>query len=78
MKLKDKALLIIDTVSQDDEVTTMILHPRRKVDTSSLIKKFNLIYECAHVAIGTCDNPHKEWVKNVESTYKAMHKDGAF
>ena len=78
LSLVDKALLVIEALAMDEEVEYMIMQPEGKVDVGSLIKKFCAIYEYAHVARGTCGNPHKDWVKHLESTYAAMHKHGVF
>jgi len=36
------------------------------------------IYRFAHVALCTCENPHKDWVKKLEDDFKKFHKMGMF
>lgn len=33
------------------------------------------LYSIAHCATGLCDNPHEDWVKELNQTYKEL-KDG--
>lgn len=39
-------------------------------------KRLEKIYKLAHVARGTCGNPHNDWAKEVESDHKAFKKNG--
>ena len=34
------------------------------------------IYTFAHIANGHCKNPHKDWVKDLDKTYRALKKQG--
>jgi hypothetical protein len=34
------------------------------------------IYTFAHVANGHCENPHEDWVRDLDATYKQLKKDG--
>jgi len=33
------------------------------------------IYKYSHIAIGSCKNPHKDWIKELNDMYKALKKD---
>lgn len=59
---KNRALLVIETLCADDIVWT----DQNRTD----------IYEIAHVALGTCSNPHKDWVKKTENLFLAFEKGG--
>lgn len=39
-------------------------------------KRLEKIYKLAHAARGTCGNPHTDWIKEIESDYKAFKKMG--
>jgi len=56
---KDKALLVIEG---------MILATEPGDEFSGAIYKF------AHVGLGDCRNPHEDWVKELEKTYRKLVK----
>ena len=78
MKRVDKALLVIEALAMDEEIETYLMHGKTPIDRDLVLRKFCDIYYYAHVARGTCGNPHKDWVERLESTYAAMHKQGVF
>ena len=38
--------------------------------------KLNMIYKYAHIGVGNCKNKHEDWVKDAETTEKALKKFG--
>lgn len=38
-------------------------------------KMLNACYKFAHVALGHCENPHNEWLKELEETYSKLKDD---
>ena len=59
---KNRALLVIETLCGNDITWT----DQNRID----------IYEIAHVALGTCSNPHEDWVKKTEDLFTAFEKGG--
>lgn len=54
---KGKTLLVIDHLLANIESEDKLL---------------NKLYRFAHCATGICDNPHPDWIKEVEETYQAL------
>ena len=59
---KNRALIVIETLCVDDIVWT----DQNRTD----------IYEIAHVALGTCENTHEDWVKKTEDLFKQFEEAG--
>ena len=64
-----KALKVIESISSTIGTTTKkkIAVDRRDIDN---------IYAYAHIASGTCDNPHKDWVNQLNEHYDRLKKMG--
>lgn len=41
-----------------------------------LNEKDEPFYRIAHVALGSCGNPHKDWREELDKEYKQLIKDG--
>ena len=66
MTLQEKALRTIEG---------MILSYCPVLDTEEH-KLLNQIYAYAHVAVGECDNKHRDWVKELNADYRKLKKHG--
>jgi len=55
--LKGKALLCIDHILSNIESEDPLL---------------GKLYRIAHCAIGVCENPHEDWIKEVNETYESF------
>ncbi len=55
------------------EVIQVFTTPDIKMPNQERLEK---IYKLAHAARGTCGNPHADWIKELESDYKAFKKMG--
>ena len=62
LSLKDKALRVVEVMSELASVEKTTLDPDE-------------VYRLVHVGTGTCNNPHPDWVKELEDTYQAF-KEG--
>ena len=64
-----KALKVIESISSTIGTTTKkkITVDRRDIDN---------IYAYAHIASGTCDNTHKDWVNQLNEHYDRLKKMG--
>ena len=83
LSLVDKALLVIEALTTEGAVFDLEFDViQGRVKDKRLLKLnrvFTDIYKCAHVARKpSCNSSHKEWVKHLNQTYDAMHKDGQF
>jgi hypothetical protein len=60
MKLKDKALLVIEAISASDKKLTL--------------KQTGAIHRFAHIGADRCGNKHPDWVEDLEKTYEEFKK----
>jgi len=63
MDIKYKALVAIEGLMFDDIEMTCE-------------DKLARIYKFAHVALGTCQNPHEDWVRELDETLEALERFG--
>ena len=67
MNIKDKALKVIEL---------MCLYSTKDDGAEVLSAILEDIYSYAHVAIGNCKNPHKDWVNELDIVYKKLVEEG--
>ena len=80
--MKDKALLVIEILTSEGEAFDLEFdYAMGRIKDERLIELNRIltaIYKFAHVARNpSCIDAHKEWVKELEQTYEAMHKGGS-
>lgn len=63
--IKDKALQVIEDMCCNDDFS---------ISESPYAKLLTRIYTYAHVANGTCQALHKDWVKELNDHYKAINQ----
>ena len=69
--LIEKALRVIESISATvGNITTQKITIDRKI--------IDDIYCYAHIALGTCDNLHKDWVEQLNKHYEELKKLGEF
>ena len=79
MKLKDKALLVIEALAMDDLMEALAMRPPQDELTATLAEKLGAIYRYAHVASNpSCIASHDNWIKEVKRIYAKFHKAGIF
>ena len=61
---KNRCFLVIETLVGDDMVCNDI--EKLKED----------VYKIAHIGVQTCENEHKDWVKETEELFIAFEKNG--
>lgn len=64
--IKDKALQVIEEMCCNDDFS---------LSKSPYAKLLVDIYTYAHVANGTCQNPHEDWVEELNKHYEAISKE---
>lgn len=64
--IKDKALQVIEEMCLNDDFS---------LSKSPYAILLTRIYTYAHVANGTCQNPHEDWVEELNKHYKAISKE---
>ncbi len=64
MDLKDKALEVIEELTCNDDFGAPDASPEKKLLTK--------IYCFVHVARGHCENPHEDWVAELEKYHKHL------
>ena len=62
--VRGKALLVIEAIC----CTNMSL------DNTECDKMLSFIYQCVHVALGTCTNPHEDWIDLINKSYEVICK----
>lgn len=79
MKLKDKALLVIEAIASDDELEGLALRPPEDKVALGLFKRLEDIYRYSHIAQNpSCIASHDDWVKDLKRIYTRWHKAGIF
>ena len=77
MKLKDKALLVMEAITSDVTMMDLELHPPEDKTIRTLTAKLSSIYRYAHIARNpSCIDAHDDWVEELKETYKFLHKVG--
>ena len=77
MKLKDKALLVIEAITSDMTMVDLELHPPEDKTIRTLVAKLSAIYRYAHIARNpSCIDAHDDWVEELKKDYKDLHKIG--
>jgi hypothetical protein len=82
MKLKDKALKVIEAIVSDDfsaDLEMRELHPPvvlSQDDTALVRKKISTIYRISHSIQedAICYDAHEDWRKEIETLYKKYKK----
>ena len=64
MDIKDKALEVIEEITCNDDYGA----PNCNNDQKLLC----LIYKFVHIARGHCENPHEDWVKELNDLHKRI------
>jgi len=64
--IKDKALQLIEEMTCDDDFA---------MSKSPYAKLLTQIYVYAHIANGTCQNPHEDWVEELNKHYEAITRE---
>ena len=64
-----KALKVIESITANVGCTT-----QKKITVDR--KVIDDIYTYAHIALGDCSNPHKDWVKQLNEHYDGLKKMG--
>lgn len=79
MKIEDKALLVIEAITSDMTMMDLQLHSPEDKLTQELAAKLGAIYRYSHIARKpSCISAHDDWVKQLEKSYKKMHRGGVF
>ena len=79
MKLKDKALMVIEAIASDDTMEGLCMRPPEDKVALELFNKLSAIYCHAHIARNpSCIASHDDWVKDTKNTYARFHKAGIF
>ena len=79
LTFRDKALLVIEAIAFDSTMEFLYLHPPEDKTAAQLLDKLNVIYRQVHVARNpSCIGSHGDWIREVNDTYKALHKAGVF
>jgi hypothetical protein len=81
MRRQLKAVLVIEALTSEGEPANLELDVAMgRVKDKRLIelnKILTAVYKFAHVATNpSCLYAHKDWIKELELTYDAMHKGG--
>ena len=78
---KDKAILVIEALVSEgipfDLEFDIALEREKDPKLIEISNLFNKIYEYAHVASNpSCISVHKDWIEDLNKTYKSMRRHG--